>query len=76
VVAGAGVDLSAEVLHNDAPVGFLGVADLDHVHFQVEPKEAAGHGQGAAPLPGAGLGRQGLGAGFLVVEGYSIIPAE
>ena len=52
------------------------IADLDHIHFQVEAEEAAGHRQGAAPLPGAGLGRLRLSATFLFVEGYSIIPAE
>ena len=37
--------LRAEALHDDAPVGLLVVADLDHIHFQVEPEEVAGHGQ-------------------------------
>ncbi len=75
-VGRAGVDLGAEVFHNDAAVGLLAVADFDLVDFQVNVEEAARHGQRAAPLPGASLGGQGLGAGFLVVEGYAIYRAD
>ena len=80
MLAGAGIDLGPKALHTctctlraqarckrvDAAMGFLVIADLDHVDFQVDAEEVAGHGQRAAPLPGAGLGGQGFGAGFLV----------
>ncbi len=75
VVAGAGVDRRAVVLHDDAPIGLLLIADLDPIHFQVNVEEAAGHRQRRPPLPRAGLGRQRLGVGFLIVEGYAIVPA-
>ena len=62
-------DLRAEVLHDDAAVGLLVVRDLHHEDLEVEVEEVAGHREGRAPLPGAGLGRQRLRPGFLVVEG-------
>jgi hypothetical protein len=40
VVAGAGIDLCPKVLHDDAPVRLLLVADLDHVDFQVNVEDA------------------------------------
>ena len=57
---------------DDAPVGFLLIADLDHVNFQGNVEEAAGHGQRGPPLAGAGFGGEGPGAGFLVVRRPSI----
>ena len=45
------------------------VADLHHVDLALQSHEVAAHGQGAAPLSGAGLGGQSLGAGLLGVVG-------
>ena len=65
----AGHDLRAVGLHQDPPVRLLVVARADHVDLDLEPEERAGEGERAAPLPGAGLGRDALDARFLVVEG-------
>jgi hypothetical protein len=75
-VGGAGIHLRAEILHDDAAVRLLLVADFDHIDFQVNVEEVAGHGQRAAPLARAGLSGQRLGSSLLIVEGYSIVPAE
>src|SRR5678815_576153 len=58
MVGRARVHLAPEALYDDATIGLLVGTDLDHVHFQIEPEEVAGHCQRAAPLPCPELGRQ------------------
>ena len=67
VVARAGDHVGAPELHHAAPVGLLVVAHLDHVDDALEVEHLAGHAEGAAPLAGAGLGGEALGAVELVV---------
>src|SRR5262249_19105369 len=66
-VARTGMDRRAVALHQQAAIGLLVVAHLDHVDGAVETEEAAGHREGAAPLAGAGLGRESPDAFLLVV---------
>ena len=61
--------VGAPELHHAAPVRLLLVAHLDHVDHHVEAEHLAGHGEGAAPLAGAGLGGDAGGALLLVVVG-------
>ncbi len=68
-VGWAGKNLRAIGFHQEAPVGFLLVRHLDHIYFQVQVKEFAGHRQRGAPLPGAGFGGHGLCPGGFVIEG-------
>ena len=68
-VAGAGGDRGAEGLHQGAAVGLLVVADAHHEDLALQAEEGAGHGQRRAPLAGAGLGGEALGAVLLVVKG-------
>ena len=67
--AGAGGDRGAEGLHQRAAIGLLVVADAHHVDLAIQAEEGAGHGQRRAPLAGAGLGGEVLGAVLLVVIG-------
>src|SRR4030065_532979 len=46
--------------HHDPAVRLLLVGGLHHLDFTGDPEEAAGQGQGAAPLSGPGLGGEGL----------------
>ncbi len=55
--AGRLVHGAAVGLHEDAAVRLLVVADADHEHLDVDPVECACDRHGAAPLAGAGLGR-------------------
>ena len=64
----AGHDLGAVRLHQDPAVRLLVVARADHVDLDLEAEHGAGERHRAAPLAGAGLGRDALDAGFLVVE--------
>ena len=49
-------------LHDGLAEGLLLIGALDHVDLAVQAQVAAGHGQGRAPLAGAGLGGQALDA--------------
>ena len=69
LLARAGGHRCAEGLHQRAAIGLLVVAHAHHVDLAVQAEERAGHGQRRAPLPGAGLGGQVLGAFLLVVIG-------
>jgi len=55
-------------LHHGAPVRFLVVGGADHPDLAVDGELRAGEGQRAAPLAGAGLGGEPLGAFGRVVE--------
>ena len=66
--AGAGDDLRAVGLHEDPAVRLLVVARADHVDLDLEAEDGAGERQRAAPLAGAGLGREPRDALLLVVE--------
>ena len=68
-VGGGRGDLRAVGAHDLAAEGLLLVADLDHVDLAVQAQVGAGHGQGGAPLAGAGLGGHALEALVLGVEG-------
>jgi len=54
-------------VHDHAAVGFLVVADADHVDGAIESEHAAGESQSAAPLTGAGFGGEAADALALVV---------
>ena len=56
VSEGEGGDGGAIDLHHLPAEGLLLVADLHHVDLAVQIQIGAGHGQGRAPLAGAGLG--------------------
>ena len=65
----AGVHGGAPGLHHRAPVRLLVVGGADHPDLAVDAVLRAGEGQRAAPLPGAGLGGEPLGAlGRVVVR--------
>ncbi len=68
-VGRGGGDLRAVGAHDLAAEGLLLVAAFDHIHPAVKPEVAAGHGQGRAPLAGAGLGGDALQALFLGIIG-------
>ena len=69
VEARAGHDLGAVGLHEIAAVRLLVVARADHVDLDLEAEHGAGEGQRAAPLAGAGLGREpGHALGLVVVR--------
>ena len=63
------VDLRAEGLDHEAAVGLCVVRRPDLPHLALEVVEGAGEGEGGAPLTGAGLGCELLGAVLLVVVG-------
>ena len=65
-VAGAGHDLSAVGLHENAAIGLLLVADLDHVDGAVEPGHFAGDGESRPPLSAACFGGDAPDPGRLV----------
>jgi len=56
-------------MHHRAAVGFLPVADLDHVDPHFQSKHLPGQRHRAAPLPGAGFGGDALDTGLGVVIG-------
>src|SRR3989304_8496037 len=58
VRAGAGDHLRAVRLHQDPSVWLLVVAGADHVDLDLDPEQRTGKGERAAPLTGAGLGRE------------------
>src|ERR671914_62471 len=58
VLRRAGDDLGAPGLDQRAPERLLLVRDLDHVDLALEPEQLAGERERAAPLAGAGLGRE------------------
>ena len=62
-----GEHLRSPGLHHRPPVRLLLVADLDHEHPHVDTKHLPCQRHRATPLPGAGLGRDALDAGLLVV---------
>ena len=65
----AGVHGGAPGLHHRAPVRLLVVGGADHPDLAVDAVLGAGEGQRAAPLAGAGLGGEPLGAlGRVVVR--------
>jgi len=68
-VAGAGNALGPPDVHHHAPVGFLVVADPDHVDSAFQAEHLAGHGKGAAPLSGPRFRGETLDAEYLVVIG-------
>ena len=53
---GRGSDRGAVGPHDFPAEGLLLVADLYHIHLAVQTQVCASHGQGRAPLAGAGLG--------------------
>ena len=55
--------------HDLTPEGLLLIADLYHVNLAVQAEVGAGHGEGRAPLAGAGLGGDALEALLLCVVG-------
>ena len=59
--------LCAPGLHHEPPERLLVEADADHVDLAFQAEEAARHGERAAPLARAGLGRQPLDAELLVI---------
>jgi len=67
-VARAGQDVGAPGLHHELAVGLLLVAHANHVDEAFEAEDVAREGQGAAPLPGAGLGGEASHAFLLIVE--------
>ena len=68
-VAGrAGDDLRSPELDHRAPERLLLVRDLDHVDLALEADQLARERERAAPLAGAGLGREARAALLLVVE--------
>ena len=69
LIARAGMDRRPPGMHQHPAVGLVLVAHLDHVNVAFQPEQLAGQGQGRAPLAGAGLGGQALGAGDLVEVG-------
>ncbi len=56
-------------VHEHPAIGFLVVADPDHVDIALQAEQAARERQRGAPLARAGLGGQPFGAGDLVVIG-------
>ena len=66
---GRGGDGGAVGPHDLPAEGLLLVADLHHVDLAVQPQVGAGHGEGGAPLAGAGLGGDALEALLLGVVG-------
>ena len=54
--AGRGGDGSAVGAHHLTAEGLLLIAALHHEHVEIQAQIGAGHGQGRAPLAGAGLG--------------------
>ena len=68
-LTGAGHYVGSPDLHHAAPIGFLLIADLYHVYLALNIEEAAGHGQGAAPLTRSGFGGDALNTFLLVVVG-------
>src|SRR4030042_4212017 len=67
LLTGAGDAVSAPDLHHEFAKGLLIEADSNHEYFAFESQEVAGEGERAAPLSGAGLGRNLLDAHMLVV---------
>ena len=63
----AGEDFRSPGLHHRATIGFLAVADLDHIDAHVETEHLPGQRHRTAPLAGAGFGGDALDAGLLVV---------
>src|SRR3954464_12871972 len=61
-------DLRAPRLDHRAPARLLVVRDPDHVDLALEPDQPAREGERAAPLAGAGLGREARPPLALVVE--------
>src|SRR5437764_6398545 len=68
-LGGARHDLRAPGLDQRAPVRLLLVRDPDHVDLALEPEQLAGERERAAPLAGAGLGREPRPALLRVVVG-------
>ena len=68
-VGGGGGDGGAVGPHHFPAEGLLLVGDLDHVDLAVQAQIGAGHGEGRAPLTGAGLGGHALQALLLGVVG-------
>jgi len=66
---GAGVNLRAEAFHQDAAVGLLVVADLDHEDLDLDPEHGPGHRQRRSPLACAGFGGDLADAFLAVVVG-------
>ena len=62
-------DRRAPRLDHRAPERLLVVRDANHVDLALEPEQLAGERERAAPLAGAGLGREARAALALVVEG-------
>ena len=71
VLAGAGDALCPPCLHQDAAVGLLLVADLDHIDLNLNAEHRPSHAQCTSPLPGAGLRGYALDALHLVVVALS-----
>ncbi|OLN24419.1 hypothetical protein DVDV_4257 [Desulfovibrio sp. DV] len=67
VFRGRGKDLSAVGIDENAAIGLLVVAHLDHVDRAFHAHHGTGKGQGRAPLAGSGLGSQAFHALGLVV---------
>ena len=66
---GGGGDRGAVGPHDLPAEGLLLVADLHHVDLAVQAQVSAGHGEGRAPLTGAGLGGDAFEALLLGVVG-------
>jgi hypothetical protein len=58
----------AKGFHQDAAIGFLGVAHLDHKDFTSHLEKAARHRERRAPLTGSGLCGKLFDAFLFVVE--------
>ena len=68
-VGGRRGDLRPIGAHHLAAEGLLLIGALDHINLTVQPQIGARHGEGGAPLAGAGLGRHALQALLLGVVG-------
>jgi hypothetical protein len=69
IVDRRGDDSPPPDLHHRSPVGLLIVRGPHHVDLAFEVEEGGGEGEGAPPLPSAGLGGQPGDPLLLVVEG-------
>ncbi len=57
---GLGMQVAPQARIIRSSIGLLVVGDLDHIDLALDAEEVAGQGQGAAPLPGPGLGGDAL----------------
>jgi hypothetical protein len=65
--AGAGYTFGSPGFHHYTAIGFLIIADFNHVNFQLNFEHGTGQCQSAPPLSGTGFGSDSVDTLFLIV---------